>query len=91
MQLGVLGDVGLDEDGRALGVEPGGEEVEGDVADVLAESGGVGVVGGEGVEVGDEEEAVVLVLKLDPVVERAHVVAEVQAASGAHAAKDAWP
>ena len=74
---------------RALGIEAGGEEVEGDVADVLAEGRGVGVVGGEGVEVGDEEVAVVLILELNPVVERAHVVAEVEAAGGAHSAEDA--
>jgi hypothetical protein len=41
------------------------------------------------VEVGDEEEAVVRVLKLDPVVEGAHIVAEVEATGGAHTAEDA--
>ena len=88
-EFGVLGDVGLDEDRRALGVEAGGEEVQGDVTDVLAEGRGVGVVGGEGVKVCDEEVAVVLVLEPGPVVERAHVVAEVQAAGWAHAGEDA--
>jgi len=89
VQLAVLGDVGLDEDGGALGIEARGEEVQRDVADVLAEGRGIGVVRRQGVEVGDEEVAVVLVLKLNPVVERAHIVAEVQAAGWAHAAKDA--
>ena len=89
VQLGVLRDVRLDEDGADLGVETGGEEVDRHVADVLAERGGIGVVGGEGVEVGDEEVALVLVLELDPVVERAHVVAEVKAAGGTHAREDA--
>jgi len=96
-ELGVLGDVRLDEEGGALGVEAGGEEVEGDVADVFAEAGGVGVVGGEGVEIGDEEEAVVLglagvgeeILEADPVEEGAHVVAEVERAGRAHAGEDA--
>jgi hypothetical protein len=77
VEFGVLWDVGLDEDGGALGVEASGEEVEGDVADVMAEGRGISVVGGESVQVGDEEIAVIPVLKLDPVVERAHVVAEV--------------
>ena len=89
MQFGVLGYVRLNEDGRALGVEASGEEVQGYVADVLAQGRRVGVVGGEGVEVCDEEVAVVLVLELDPVVEGAHVVAEVQASSGPHAAENA--
>ncbi len=47
---------------------------------------GVGVVGRERVVVRFEEIALVLVLQLDPVVERAHVVAQVQFACGAHAA-----
>ena len=86
----MLGDVGLDEDGATFGVEAGGEEVEGDIADVLAEGRGIGVVGGEGVEIRYEEEAIVLILELDPVVKRAHVVAEVKAARGTHSAEDAW-
>ena len=73
------GDVRLLEDDGAAGVEAGGEKVERDLEDVLLHAGGVGVVGGEGVQVGDEEEAVVVVLEVDPVVQRTHVVAEVQA------------
>ena len=64
-------------------------EVERYVADALAQGGRVGVVGRECVEVGDEEVAIVLVLELDPVVERAHVIAEVESAGGPHAAEDA--
>src|SRR5580704_6347065 len=75
--------------GTCDGMKTGGEEVDRYVADVLAERGGIGVVGGEGVVVGDEEVALVLVLELDPVVEGAHVVAEVQAAGGTHAGEDA--
>ncbi len=78
------------------GIEAGGEEVQGHfVARCCAELDGVGVVGGERVVVGDEEEALVLwravfvggVLQLDPVVERAHVVAEMEPAGGSHAAE----
>ena len=61
------GDVALDEEGAERGVEAGGQEVEGNVADVLLELAGVGVVGGGGVVVGDEEVAVVLMLEGDPV------------------------
>lgn len=97
VELGVLGDVRLDEDSGARGVEAGGEEVERDLEDILLESAGVGVVGSEGVPVGDEEEAVVyrlavlvaLVLEIDPVFEGTHVVAEVERAGGAHAGEDA--
>jgi hypothetical protein len=41
------------------------------------------------VQIRDEEIAVVLVLELHPVVEGAHIVAEVQPAGGAHAREDA--
>ena len=88
----VLLDVGLAEDDGAAGVEAGGEEVECDLEDVLLHAAGVGVVGGEGVQVGDEEVAVVVVLEADPVVQRTHVVAEVKAAGGSHAGEytGAW-
>ena len=42
-----------------------------------------------GVKVGDEKVALELVLKLDPVGERTHVVAEMELAGGAHPAEDA--
>ncbi len=87
----MLADVALDEEDGFGGVEAGGEVVEGDVARVGGDLRGVGVVGGEGVEVGDEEVTLVLgvVLKADPVVEGAHVVTEMGFAGGAHAAEDA--
>src|SRR5262245_65998763 len=50
---------------------------------------GVLVAGGEHVPVGDEEEALVLILQLDPVTQRAMPVAEVQRAGRTHAGKDA--
>ena len=53
------------------------------------DAAGVGVVGGERVDVGDEEVAVVVLLQVHPVFEGAHVVAEVESAGGPHAAEDA--
>ena len=82
------GNFALDEEGAKSGIEAGGEKVQGYFADVLGEHAGVGVVGRQGVVVGDEEIALVLVLELDPVVEGAHVVAEVEATGGAHAGED---
>src|SRR5262249_21633642 len=57
---------------------------------VLLHARGVSVVGGQRVPVGNKEEAVVLVLHADPVLQRAHVVAEVQLARRAHAAQHAF-
>ena len=59
------------------------------VPDVLRDVAGLVVVRGERVPVGDEEQARVLVLQPDPVLERAVVVAEVQRARGAHAGENA--
>jgi hypothetical protein len=91
VEFSVLFDVALDEEDRFGGVEAGGEVVEDDFAGVRGDLRGVGVVGGEGVPVGDEVVAVVLrvVLQADPVVQGAHIVAEVKFAGGAHAGEDA--
>jgi hypothetical protein len=91
VKFGVLLDLALNKEDGLKGVEAGGQVVEDDLAGVGGNLRGVGVVGGEGVPVGDEEEAVVLgvVLQADPVMEGAHVVAEVQFAGGSHAAEDA--
>jgi len=91
MQLGVFADKRLLEDDGFFRIETGGEIVGGDFDGVLGDGAGVGVVAGEGVPVGDEVETVVggIVLQADPVLERPEIVADVQAAGGAHAADDA--
>ena len=67
------------------GFRPGGEVVDEHLPDVLLQLRGVLVARGQHVPVGDEEEALVLVLQLDPVAQRAVVVAEVQRPGGPHA------
>src|SRR4051812_44680807 len=68
-QLGVLRYVRLDEECRLLGIESGGEPVERDLQRIFFHAGGVGVVGGERVPVGDEKKAIVLagILQIHPV------------------------
>ena len=56
---------------------------------ILFNPGGVGVVAGQSVPVGDEKVRVVTVLQLNPIGERAHVIAEVQFSGGTHAAQHA--
>ncbi len=56
-------------------------------ADVLQRAGLL-VVGGERVPVGDEEQAGMLRLQPDPVLQHAVVVAQVQGTCGAHAGED---
>ena len=91
MEFGVFGNEGLLEDNGLLRVEAGGEIVGDDFDGVLRNRGGVGVVGGESVPVGDEVEAVVsgIILQADPVFQRAKIVADVEFTGGAHAAEDA--
>ena len=60
-QLGVLGQAALDEDGRVVGVEAGGEPVDHHVVDVLLDDLALFVVRRQRVPVGDEVEAVVVV------------------------------
>ena len=74
---------------QRLRVEAGGQKIQRHFQRVGRNARGVGVVGGQRVQVGDEEVALVLVLQLDPVGQRAHVVAQVQLAGGAHAAEHA--
>ena len=87
MEFGVFGDEGLDEDYGFCGVEAGGQVIDADLDGVFGDGGGVGVIAGEGMPVGDEVEAVVggIVLQADPVLEGAEEVADVETAGGAHA------
>ena len=80
-ELRVLRHARLQKDRGLLRVEPDRQPVENGVARVRGERLGVGIVGRQRVEVGDEEETSILpgVLKIDPVLDGSEVVAEVDA------------
>ena len=84
-QFGMLWQPALDEDRGFFGVQASGDPVDHHVVDRLLDHLAVFIVRGQCVPVGDEEEAVMVVLQLDPVLERAMVVAEVECAGRAHA------
>ena len=83
----MLGDVALDEQGGALGVEPDGQQVEGGVERVGPQVGRVDL-GGQGVQVDHAVEGVVAVLEGDPVAQGPEVVPQGEAARGRDARKD---
>ena len=70
-------------------IESRSQKIQRDLERIGRDLRGVGVVGGERVQIGDEEVTVKLVLQLDPVGQSAHVVAQMQLSCGAHAAEDA--
>src|SRR5574341_1366323 len=87
-QLAVLRHVRLDEQGAALGIQPGGQQGERH----LPGAGGQRlrlVRLGHGVQVHDAEEALMLSLERHPVLHRAQVVADVELAGGLDAGEDA--
>ena len=87
--LRVFRDPGLYEERRDGGVEPGREPVDDHLPHHRVDVTRVLVAGRQGMQVGDEEVAVILVLQLRPVLEGAVVVAEVQAAGRAHSGQHA--
>ncbi len=89
VQLGVLGHMRLDEQRGDARVQASGQPVDEHIPDVFLEPRGVIVAGREHVPVGDEEEALVLVLQLHPVTQRAVIVAQMQTAGRAHAGQHA--
>ena len=78
-QLAVLGDVALHEHGGHVGVEADGEQHRGELDGALADHAGL-LGDGEGVEVDDAVEGVVLVLALRPRPQRPEVAPEVDVA-----------
>ncbi len=87
-EFGNLGNIGLAEEDGAVGVESEGQVIQGDVQRVLPQCFRV-VDGRQGVIVGDEIEALRLVLQGDVLANGAEVVAEVQLARRLDAAEDA--
>ena len=86
-QLGVRRDGRLHHDGAILGIDAGGQIERGDLGDFGAQFGGV-LVGGDGVQVHDAENALVIVLNAHPVLERAEVISDVKISGGLHAGED---
>ncbi len=78
----MLRNMRLDEDAASLRVETTSEKVESDLIHILLQTTGIGVLRSERVIVRDEEVALIVVLELNPVVERAHVVAKVETPVG---------
>src|SRR5215475_7071941 len=72
----------LDEDGRLIRIEPGGQPVGDYRHRIFVDLRRVRVIAGERVPIGDEMVALVNVLQLDPVFKRALVIAEVQTTRG---------
>ena len=87
-RLGVGADVALDEDGRAVGVDPDREEHGRQVERLLAEVARV-VADGDRVQVDDAEERLALLLGRRILAEAAAVVAERLFARGSDAGEDA--
>src|SRR5580700_663353 len=92
MEFGVFGNLGLQEDYGLCEVEARRQVVDGDLDGIFGDGGGVRVIAGERVPVGDEVEAFVswIGLQLDPILQRAEIVADVQTSGGAHAGDDAF-
>ena len=88
VRLGVRRDVALDEDGRAIGIEPGREQHRREVERRGAQLVGV-VLDADRVEVDDAEEALAELLRRDVLAESADVVAEMLLSCWLDAGEDA--
>ena len=87
LQLGVLGDLALDEEGADVGVQADGDEESGDLQGPPAQLGRV-VVQRQGVKVHDHVVGVVVVLLGGPVTEGAQVATYVHVTGGLDTRQD---
>jgi len=72
----VRGDSGLHHDGAVLGVDSGGQVERGDLDNFGAQGRGI-LVHGDGVQVHDAENTLVIVLNAHPVFQGAEVISDV--------------
>src|ERR1051325_5905438 len=89
VELGVLGNVRLDEDDALRRIEAGRVQADRHVHRQRRQTRRI-VALGDGVEIDDAEEAVVLGLETDPVLDRAEVVADVELVGRLDTAEDAF-
>ena len=85
MQLGVFRHPRLNKEPRRAWIDADREPVDDHVPDALLDDRGPLVLGGQGVPVGHEKEALVFLLQGQPVFEDAMIMAEMQPARGTHA------
>ena len=90
VQLGVLGHLRLHEQRGDSGIQARRQPVDEHLVDEFGELLGVFVARGQGMPVRDEEIALVLVLEVDPVLERAMVVAKMQLTCRPHSGKNSF-
>ena len=89
VQLRVLGYLGLDEHGALVRVDADGQPVDQHVPDRAAHDVRRGIIGGQRMPVGGEEETVVFLLQREPVLQHALQMPKVQAAGGPHTGEHA--
>src|SRR5687768_4438659 len=85
MQFSVFGDSGLNEQGSSTRRHAGCQPVSNHVPDAVFDNVGIFVMRGQGVPVGDEKETFKLVLQLDPVMDDAIQMSQMQTSGWAHA------
>ena len=75
-------------DRRSLGIDPNGKVVQRDLDDIAADLADVVRIVGQCLHVGEQQELLMAVLKLQAASERAGVMAEMQRSGGAVAGED---
>jgi hypothetical protein len=88
MQLKVSFHVALNEHRRDRGIETRREKVKNDLANIDLQVRSVGIVRRQRMIVRDKEVALILVLQLHPVMQRTHIVSQVQLARRTHPAQN---
>ncbi len=83
-------DVGLNEDDATLRIDAGGQPIQDHVLDIRLDLGRFigGFDGGQGVNIDGAIDTIVLLLELYTVLQRPHVVAEMEQTRGTHSRKD---
>src|ERR1700690_4569727 len=87
MQLCMVRDHGLDEDGRFLRIETGSDKIDQKVFSAFLDSCRVRITCSKCMPVRNEIETVVSILKINPVFQRPHEVSKMHLAAGLHAAQ----
>src|ERR1700685_335912 len=84
MQFRMFGYFRLDEQRGDARIEARRQPIDGHAPGVLLEFRGVLVAGGQGMPIGNEEVALVLILQFDPILQRTVKISQMQLARWAH-------